>query len=173
MGIMVMVEAFDMWEGRKGDYAQFFKEWHKRDLTDIVRRDRNHPSVVMWSIGNELIEHNYKNPAKAIRIANELKAIVKANDPTRPVTFGCWKQKPLWNGCQNTVDVFGANYLPFQYAEFLRRNPTIGLIGTETASTVSSRGEYFFPVVASPINVKRTWFVAVTSAAPIWLSALR
>ncbi len=155
MGIMVMVEAFDMWEGKKGDYAQFFKEWHKRDLTDIVRRDRNHPSVVMWSIGNELVEHGSRNPAKAIRIANELKAIVKASDPTRPVTFGCYRQKPLWNGCQNSVDVFGANYLPFRYAEFLRRNPAVGLVGTETSSTVSSRGEYFFPVVASPIKCEK------------------
>jgi beta-galactosidase len=58
----------------------------------------------------------------------------------------------MWNGCQNSVDAFGANYLPFKYAEFLRRNPTVGLVGTETSSTVSSRGEYFFPVVASPIK---------------------
>lgn len=152
MGIMVMDEAFDMWEGWKGDYAQFFKAWHKRDLTDFICRDRSHPSVVMWSIGNELVEHKDNDPSKAIRIAKELRAIIKANDPTRPVTFGCFRQKPMWNGCQNSVDAFGANYLPFKYAEFLRRNPTVGLVGTETSSTVSSRGEYFFPVVASPIK---------------------
>lgn len=152
MGIMVMDEAFDMWEGWKGDYAQFFKAWHKRDLTDFICRDRSHPSVVMWSIGNELVEHKDNDPSKAIRIAKELMAIIKANDPTRPVTFGCFRQKPMWNGCQNSVDAFGANYLPFKYAEFLRRNPTVGLVGTETSSTVSSRGEYFFPVVASPIK---------------------
>lgn len=152
MGIMVMDEAFDMWEGWKGDYAQFFKAWHKRDLTDFICRDRSHPSVVMWSIGNELVEHKDNDPSKAIRIAKALMAIIKANDPTRPVTFGCFRQKPMWNGCQNSVDAFGANYLPFKYAEFLRRNPTVGLVGTETSSTVSSRGEYFFPVVASPIK---------------------
>ena len=152
MGIMVMDEAFDMWEGWKGDYARFFKAWHKRDLTDFICRDRSHPSVVMWSIGNELVEHKDNDPSKAIRIAKELMAIIKANDPTRPVTFGCFRQKPMWNGCQNSVDAFGANYLPFKYAEFLRRNPTVGLVGTETSSTVSSRGEYFFPVVASPIK---------------------
>lgn len=152
MGIMVMDEAFDMWEGWKGDYAQFFKAWHKRDLTDFICRDRSHPSVVMWSIGNELVEHKDNDPSKAIRIAKELTAIIKANDPTRPVTFGCFRQKPMWNGCQNSVDAFGANYLPFKYAEFLRRNPAVGLVGTETSSTVSSRGEYFFPVVASPIK---------------------
>ena len=152
MGIMVMDEALDMWEGWKGDYAQFFKAWHKRDLTDFICRDRSHPSVVMWSIGNELVEHKDNDPSKAIRIAKELRAIIKANDPTRPVTFGCFRQKPMWNGCQNSVDAFGANYLPFKYAEFLRRNPTVGLVGTETSSTVSSRGEYFFPVVASPIK---------------------
>ena len=152
MGLMVMDEAFDMWEKWKGDYSVFWKEWHARDLEDFVRRDRSHPCVVMWSIGNELNEHSEKDPANAIRIATELTAIVKANDPTRPVTFGSWKSDPMWNGCQNTVDAFGANYLPFKYAEFLKRNPEIGLVATETSSCVSSRGEYFFPVVASPIN---------------------
>ena len=152
MGMMVMDEAFDMWEKSKGDYSVFFKEWHARDLKEFVCRDRSHPCVVMWSIGNELQEHYEKNPANAIRIAKALTAIVRANDPTRPVTFGSWKSDPMWNGCQNTVDAFGANYLPFKYTEFLRRNPTVGLVATETASTVSSRGEYFFPVVASPIK---------------------
>lgn len=152
VGMLVMDEAFDMWEGNKGDYANFFREWHARDLDAFVRRDRNHPSVVMWSIGNELLEFNGPDPADAIRIATALTAIVKAVDPTRPVTFGSWKAGPMWNGCQNTVDVFGANYLPFKYAEFLRRNPGKGLIGTETCSCVSSRSEYFFPVIASPIE---------------------
>ena len=152
MGFLVMDEAFDMWEKSKGDYSNFFKEWHARDLAGLVRRDRSHPCVVMWSIGNELIEHGAKDPSDAIRIAKELTAIVKANDPTRPVTFGCYRPGAMWNGCQNTVDAFGANYLPFKYAEFLRRNPGIGLVGTETSSCVSSRGEYFFPVVASPIS---------------------
>ena len=152
MGIMVMDEAFDMWEKPKGDYSRFWKDWHARDLAEFVRRDRAHPSVMMWSIGNELSEHGDPDPADAIRIAGELTAIVRREDPTRPVTFGCWHGAPMWNGCQNTVDAFGANYLPFKYAEFLRRNPKVGLVGTETCSTVSSRGEYFFPVVASPIR---------------------
>ncbi len=151
MGVLVMDEAFDMWEKWKGDYAIFFKEWHERDLTEFVRRDRSHPSVVMWSIGNELVEHFDKSPTNAIRIATELTAIVKREDPTRPVTFGCFNPVPMTNGCERTVDVFGANYLPFRYADFSRRNPDIGLVGTETCSAVSSRGEYFFPVVASPI----------------------
>ena len=152
MGVMVMDEAFDMWELPKGDYSNFWAEWHVRDLTEFVRRDRSHPCVVMWSIGNELSEFNEKDPSRAIRIATELTGIVKSVDGTRPVTFGSWKSDPMWNGCQNTVDAFGANYLPFKYEEFSRRNPKIGLVGTETCSTVSSRGEYFFPVVASPIT---------------------
>ena len=152
MGVMVMDEAFDMWELPKGDYSNFWAEWHVRDLTEFVRRDRSHPCVVMWSIGNELSEFNEKDPSRAIRIATELTGIVKSVDGTRPVTFGSWKSDPMWNGCQNTVDAFGANYLPFKYEEFSRRNPKIGLVGTETCSTVSSRGEYFFPVVGSPIT---------------------
>ncbi len=151
MGVMVLDEAFDMWEEWKGDYSVFWKDWHARDLADFVRRDRSHPSVVMWSIGNELVEHRDETPERPIRIATELRAIVKANDPTRPVTFGCWRPAPMWNGCQNTVDAFGANYLPFKYSEFAKRNPSVGLVATETSSCVSSRGEYFFPVVASPI----------------------
>jgi beta-galactosidase len=152
MGVMVMDEAFDMWEGWKGDYSVFWKDHHARDLSNFIRRDRNHPSIVMWSIGNELIEHAAKDPTRAIAIARELDGIIKSLDSTRPVTFGCYRQDAMWNGCQNTVDVFGANYLPFKYAEFFKRNPKVGLIGTETSSCVSSRGEYFFPVVASPIN---------------------
>lgn len=153
MGMMVMDEAFDMWEKHgKGDYSFFWHDWHARDLEEFVRRDRSHPSVVMWSIGNELCEFSDPTPERAIRIATKLTSIVKANDPTRPVTFGSWMDSPMWNGCQNTVDVFGANYLPYKYAEFLKRNPGVGLVGTETSSCVSSRGEYFFPVVASPIN---------------------
>ena len=152
MGLMVMDEAFDMWEEWKGDYSVFWKDWHVRDLAEFVRRDRSHPSVVMWSMGNELLEHNDKTPERPIRIAAELNSIIKANDLTRPVTFGSWKSAPMWNGCQNTVDAFGANYLPFKYAEFSKRNPKVGLVATETSSCVSSRGEYFFPVVASPIT---------------------
>jgi len=151
MGVLVMDEAFDMWERPKGDYAKFFKAWHERDLTELVRRDRSHPSVVMWSIGNELSEFNDADGKDAIRIATALTAIVKREDATRPVTFGSWKPEPMDNGCQDTVDAFGANYLPFRYAAFSAKHPTVGLVGTETCSTVSSRGEYFFPVVASPI----------------------
>ena len=161
MGMMVMDEAFDMWEKAKGDYSNFWKDWHIRDLEEMLRRDRSHPCVMMWSIGNELREHEERDPANAIRIATELTAVCHRLDPTRPVTFGCWHGEAMDNGCAETVDCFGANYLPFRYATFFENHPGIGLIATETCSTVSSRGEYFFPVVASPIkedaDLRRRW----------------
>lgn len=152
MGFLVMDEAFDMWERPKGDYSKFWADWHERDLVEMIRRDRSHPSVVMWSIGNELMEHIIPDVPASVRIAGELQAICHREDPTRPVTFGCFKAHALTNGCAETVDVFGANYLPFRYASFRAEHPQTGLIGTETCSTVSSRGAYFFPVLASPIH---------------------
>ncbi len=145
MGMLVQVEAFDCWEKGKtrNDYARFFKKWHKRDLVAMVHRDRNHPSVIMWSTGNEVREQG--NPA-GHEVSQMLTDIIKAEDPTRPVTAGASYAQAGFNGFQKTIDVFGFNYKPHLYRKFRESSPTIPLYGSETSSCISSRGEYFFPV---------------------------
>lgn len=145
MGMLVQVEAFDCWAQGKtnNDYSRFFWKWHERDLVSMVRRDRNHPSVVMWSTGNEIREQGGK---KGHRISQKLTDIIHREDPTRPVTAGCNNVNAGKNGFQKTVDLFGYNYKPGSYKKFLQQNPDTPLYGSETASCISSRGEYFFPV---------------------------
>ena len=109
-----------------------------------MRRDRNHPSVILWSIGNEIGEQGI---SKVTRYC-ELTKIVHEEDLTRPVTAGANNINAAFNGFQKTVDVFGYNYKPTEYGKFRQSNPSIPLFASETASTVSTRGEYFFPVVA-------------------------
>lgn len=146
MGMLVQVEAFDCWKKGKtpNDYSNFFLKWHQADLEAMVKRDRNHPSVFMWSTGNEIPEQ-FMIP-EGHKISGRLTKIVHDLDSTRPVTAGCNKPNSGFNGFQKTIDVFGFNYKPHLYEEFRDTNPDQPLYGSETASCVSSRGEYFFPV---------------------------
>lgn len=144
-GFLVMVEAFDCWKGRKkpNDYHLLFWDWFEPDLRVMVRHFRNHPSVIIWSTGNEMPDQ--RNQA-GVELSKQLTAIVHEEDPTRPVTAGCNHDIAGFNGFQNTVDIFGYNYKPQLYAKFRATNSLVPLYGSETASTVSTRGEYFFPV---------------------------
>jgi len=145
MGFLVMDEAFDTWRVKKtpNDYNLLFDEWHEKDLRAMIRRDRNHPSVIAWSIGNEIPE---QTRAEGWKLAARLAEIAHGEDRTRPVTAAFNHVVSGYNGFQDAVDVFGYNYKPQEYARLHAHAPHIPLIGSETASTVSSRGEYFFPV---------------------------
>lgn len=145
MGFLVQVEAFDCWAHGKvaKDYNRLWKDWHEKDLRDMVRQNRNHPSVFMWSIGNEVVEQD--QPA----FPKELVGIVHSEDTTRPVSVGCHNpEKAASSGFISEVDAMGVNYHLSFYEPFLK-NPRYAdkpVYGSETSSCVSSRGEYFFPV---------------------------
>jgi len=147
MGLMIQIEAFDMWEKPKvkNGYSKVFNEWHEKDLRNMIRAFRNSPSVVMWSIGNEILEQSDKINGK--RIANELAMICKQEDPTRPTTAGFnYYPAPIKNGLASAIDLVGWNYKPRKYSEITERNPDWVIYGSETSSTVSSRGVYHLPI---------------------------
>jgi len=150
MGFLVEDEAFDAWKtGKKrNDYNKLFYAWHEEDLRAMVRRDRNHPCVILWSTGNEVPDQN--NPA----LSESLRTIVKSEDNTRPVTAGCDRDESGTNGFQKTLDVFGINYRLYRYDAFFshKENDNQPFHSSESASTVSSRGEYFFPVIAGDLD---------------------
>jgi beta-galactosidase len=145
MGFIVMDEAFDCWEWKKAkyDYHLYFKEWHKRDLEDQIKRDRNHPSVIIWSIGNEIPQ---QSDTSASRIAPELAAIVHSLDKTRPITTA--NDRPDTNNKiikSGAIDLIGYNYHEYDYAKFHDRYPGKKFIATETTSDLQTRGHYDMP----------------------------
>lgn len=146
LGMMVMAESFDMWlyPKCKNGYAQYFNEWSERDISQLVRSNRNHPSLVMYSIGNEIPEQGSR---QGLDIAVRLQNLCHRLDPTRPVTQGLDRvDAALKSGVAGQMDVPGFNYRVHRYDAGIAQLPQGFLLGSETASTVSSRGVYKFPV---------------------------
>jgi beta-galactosidase len=152
MGLMVMDEAFDCWAIGKTprDYHLLFADWHEQDMRALVRRDHNHPSVIMWSIGNEIPEQG--RGANGAAVARELSTIVHEEDATRP-TISAMNSAQPGSPFAAALDIIGLNYqgegrrgTPPQYPIFHTNFPDKFVVGSETASTISTRGEYTFPV---------------------------
>ena len=189
MGFLVMDEAMDMWRKRKTryDYARFFDEWHVRDVQDFVRRDRNHPSVVMWSIGNEILEQSDSRdddlanltPEQAndllnfihslgqsdpsennpnILLTRHMADLIRELDTTRAITAGC---NGVWPGNNllrsGALDVYGFNYHPQLYDSCRVWFPGKPLLGSETVSSLNSRGVYFQPSTDKVKLPSRGW----------------
>ncbi|MBO7639428.1 MAG: DUF4982 domain-containing protein, partial [Treponema sp.] len=147
MGLMVDDEAFDMWEKPKTpfDYGNFFNDWCERDATSWVRRDRNHPSLIMWSIGNEIYDTHVGN---GYEIAKKLYSYVVKNDPNRNAPITIASNYMMTDGaqhCATLIDTVGYNYLERLYDDHHKKYPEWKIYGSETCSTIQSRGIYHFP----------------------------
>src|SRR5574344_2521804 len=145
LGMMVMAESFDSWIDRKvkNGYNRFFKEWSDSDVTNLILNHRNHPSIVMWSMGNEI---NEQWKQSGVEILKHLISICHQLDPTRPVTMGMNQPDgAIKCGFAQTLDIPGFNYHTGRYVSNIESLPQGVILGSETASTVSSRGVYKFP----------------------------
>ena len=157
LGMMVMAESFDMWKYPKckNGYARFFDDWADKDITDLVLANRNHPSIVMWSIGNEIPE---QGSAEGRLISIHLQGLCNSLDPTRPVTQGMDRaEEALSSGFAQAMNVPGFNYRVHKYQKNMEQLPQGFLLGSETASTVSSRGVYKFPVEVTDNSQYASW----------------
>ncbi len=145
MGFMMMIEPFDEWDIAKCEngYHRHFGQWAEKDMVNMLRHYRNNPSVVMWSIGNEV--PTQCNP-EGYKVAVFLQNICHREDPTRPVTCGMDRVDcVLENGFASLIDIPGINYRTFRYLQAYKELPQGFVLGSETASTVSSRGVYKIP----------------------------
>lgn len=192
MGLIVMDESFDMWRRRKtqNDYARFFDEWHERDLADLILRDRNHPSILMWSIGNEVLEqwssadadtltleqanlilnagHDASTLAKDgetsvnTLLADHLADIVRRYDTTRPITAGCNEPSPDNHLFKGkALDIVGFNYHHQWIKDVPKNFPGRPFIMTESVSALQTTGFYTMPS-DSVIKAPKEWWLPYT-----------
>ena len=192
MGLIVMDESFDMWHRRKtqNDYARFFDEWHERDLSDLILRDRNHPSILMWSIGNEVLEqwsyadadtltleqanlilnagHDASTLAKDgetsvnTLLADHLADIVRRYDTTRPITAGCNEPSPNNHLFKGkALDIVGFNYHHQGIKDVPKNFPGRPFIMTESVSALQTTGFYTMPS-DSVIKAPKEWWLPYT-----------
>ena len=145
LGMMVMAESFDGWKEPKvrNGYGSYWDEWWQQDIRNLVLNHRNHPSIIMWSVGNEIPEQWKPEGVKRYK---DLIALCHKYDPSRMVT--CGMDQPdgtIWCGFAQVADVPGYNYRVHKYQEMIERLPQGFILGSETASTVSTRGHYCFP----------------------------
>ncbi|WP_304064427.1 beta-galactosidase GalB [Pedobacter glucosidilyticus] len=153
MGFYYIDETFDEWRIPKVEngYHKIFDAWAKKDVEAMIKRDRNHPALIMYSIGNEIREANTPDGGK---LAQYLADICRKTDPTRPVTAGFNHLEPaIKNGLAAAVDIPGWNYKPNYYADIHKRFPNWVIYGSETASTVSSRGVYQLPAKMASMKI--------------------
>lgn len=149
LGMMVMAESFDMWKSPKckNGYGLYYDQWADKDLENLIRNMRNHPSIIMWSIGNEIPE---QASGQGVEMARHLQSLCHKLDPTRMVTMGVdMVDEALKVGLLSVMDIPGLNYRTHKYEKTYAAIPQGFLLGSETASTISSRGVYHFPVVVT------------------------
>lgn len=171
MGVLLISEAFDMWERPKNpyDYARFFKEWHEKDVESWVKRDRNHPSVIMWSIGNEIYDTHADEHGQEITV--DLKTLVEKYDSAGNAKSTIGSNYMPWENAQNCADIVklaGYNYSEKYYREHHEKHPDWVIYGSETSSIVQSRGVYHFPLKAGILADDDLQCSALGNSATSW-----
>ena len=171
MGFLVDSEMFDMWERPKTpyDYARFFIDWAQRDVRSWVRRDRNHPSVFLWSIGNEIYDTHADDHGQ--EITRRLTGYVRENDPEGNATVTIGSNYMPWVGAQKCADILkmaGYNYGEKWYETHHKEHPDWIIYGSETASVVQSRGIYHFPLSQSILSDEDLQCSALGNSSTSW-----